>query len=227
MSIDTPDEVSSLDKGRRVKRLRLMAGLNREQLAKLAKVSNQSVSYWENNTHGGPSKRSAEKVISALAKAGVICSVHWLLTGSGSPPRILTESLTSRPFQESFKESQIETFTKSFPSKLSHTLEKEIELFCSLNENAVITMVEHPGMNSPFEQGDVVGGILEKANDIKEQKLYIVEVNNKLRIGKVTRGSRKGLYNVTCNFDHVAALEPREFSDIAISQVAPVVRIWR
>ncbi len=74
-------------RGQRLKLLRELADLTRDQLAALAKVSSASMSYWENATHSGLSHKGAERIVAAVSKQGITCSVEWLLLGSGSGPR--------------------------------------------------------------------------------------------------------------------------------------------
>jgi transcriptional regulator with XRE-family HTH domain len=74
-------------RGLRLKLLRELADLTRDELAAIAKVSSASMSYWENATHSGLSHKGAERIVAAVSQRGIICSVEWLLLGSGSRPR--------------------------------------------------------------------------------------------------------------------------------------------
>jgi len=91
------DELSTPDaRAERLRRIRNMANLTREQMCNLAKLNVNTYKGWEIARYGGLPIDGAEKVLNGIGCEGVICSLNWLLYGKGQGPyAIPKESLTN------------------------------------------------------------------------------------------------------------------------------------
>lgn len=75
-------------KGRRLRMLRALSGLSRQEFFEKIGISASTMDTWESG-RVELAQRSAERVCEAFKKVGVCCSAEWILTGSGLPPRIM------------------------------------------------------------------------------------------------------------------------------------------
>lgn len=139
---DTP-----LARGRRLKQLRAIANMTRDELAERTGVSRASISYWENATYSGLSHKGAEKIVAAMIEKGVQCTIGWLLLGLGIEPYVID------------RRGEPSVALSSDPQKGVQRADQEIALFTSLYPQAVVIEVSHAGMSPVFEPGDRVGGI--------------------------------------------------------------------
>lgn len=209
--------------GKRLKRLRLMAGFNRNELAKAAQVGVTSITYWENpKPNSSPMKpRNVNKVITAARQAGVECSENWLLKGLGQAPRLMAGLKTPEGYLLSAESPVVTDFSSRF------VFDKEIHLFTSSHPSAAIVRVENACMSPAVENGDAVGGIWQPAADLKSEKICIVEVNSNLQVRRVKKGSREGMFDLSYLVYDSGVNEPFELKDYPLEKVAPVIRIWR
>ena len=87
MSLNDKSSLEAI--GERLKRLRNMAGLSISKLAEEAKLDRTSISFWEHAKRNIISTNSAEKILEAIKKYNVNCTLQWLMTGAGDPPQLL------------------------------------------------------------------------------------------------------------------------------------------
>lgn len=207
-------EGSAVARGKRLKRIRQLAGLTRDELAAQANVSKATISYWENASLSSLSDKGAEKVIKALAKYGVACSLEWLLLGIGNPPQI--------------QDLMLESSTVIDSPATNSSLQSEIDLFQSHNPNSVVITVRHAAMAPIIEPGDKVGGIWQPASLCAEpDKICIVTLNQQLQVRKVKKTAEPGVFNLSyISYLHDLA-DPFEVKNVMLGQVAPIIRIWR
>jgi transcriptional regulator with XRE-family HTH domain len=211
---------SAVAVGRRLKRLRLMAGLTRDALAQEADVGITSISYWEHaKPHYNPMKpRSAIKVLEAVRRAGVECSERWLLTGVGPAPRLIS----GQPFDAALLDGDNETLN------LAATLvDKELQLFTASSPLAVTIQMEHNCMSPVIEKGDIVGGIWQAATSLNTEKICIVPVTEILQVRRVKKGTIENTYQLSYLAYDPAENTPFELKDIRLEKVAPIIRLWR
>ncbi len=79
---------SSEEKKKRLKRARTLSGLTREQLSTTSGVNIHTLIGWECGRFGGISRNGAEKISKGLELEGVLCSIEWLLYGTGDDPNV-------------------------------------------------------------------------------------------------------------------------------------------
>lgn len=209
------EDLSPQARAERLKRVRRMAGYSRDEFAKAAGVHPSSVSFWENVTHKGLSEAGARKAVAAVAKAGVICTSHWLMRGTGTPPYITGFSPATAPASDS-----------SLPILQSYF--DEIEIFKS-KPQAVVLEVPDNSMEPFFTKGDTVGGFWQTIKQIalSPVTIYIVEYNQRLVLKKISTAAKKGFYQLSAICLSPQAVTPFEITDVSLEKVAPVVRLWR
>jgi transcriptional regulator with XRE-family HTH domain len=215
------NDESAIAVGKRLKRLRLMAGLSRDDLAQEADVGVTSISYWEHaKPDSNPMKpRNVAKILGAIRRRGVDCTERWLLTGAGLPPRLLSGQQVSLIEDDQTPESST--------VQLLSSLDNELRLFTSSNPLAVIGSIESSSMLPALESGDIVGGIWQPTNNLTVEKICLVIVNDKLQVRRVKKGSKNGLFNLSFLVYDPNESEPFELKDFPLEKIAPVIRIWR
>ncbi len=199
-------------RGKRVKRLRSMAALTTSDLAGKADVSRVSLSYWENATKVGLSEQGARKIISAIQKEGIACSYEWLWDGKGSDPYFLK-------IQENHGQEYL-------ASKIFSSTEKEIELFLSLNKDAVIVKIDTGKLWPFFEFNDIVAGKWQPVETLRTEGYCIININsiNQVRWVKKIDNTTKTSNPISLSY---SPHRQDESEEIEIKNVAPIIRIWR
>lgn len=211
---------------RRLKRLRLMAGLNRAQLAELAGAGVTSISIWENAAGNAMTDKSADKIISALKERGVTCSKEWLLKGSGTDPQV---TLTKQGTIAANIEQAAEQVIGQLSPQTIVALQEEIKLFAHSNPLAVIIKVEHDGMKPFIQKGDVVGGIWQQVarTQFNADEICILEMDGKLDIRNIRSGTKEGLFHVSYISYNSNLIAPFSLQDALLTRIAPLKRLWR
>ncbi len=207
--------------GKRLKHLRLLADLNRNQLAEMANINKSTISHWEHarSQHGNPPTRtSIGKLLDAFRTTGWACSESWLLTGKGNPPiKIHDETIGAAGYisqQDSVSELNQWTFND------------EVKLFMK-NKNAVTFKMSNTYMYPIFQDGDFLGGIWQPSDIINEEKICIIDVDNNLQVRRVKKSSQENLFNVAYLVYDKNQKEPFEMNNVKLKEVAPVIRLWR
>jgi transcriptional regulator with XRE-family HTH domain len=217
MNTQTKDKSMLIARGRRLKRLRALVGLSRDELAARAKVSRASMSYWENATYSGLSHKAAEKLIPVIKAEGVHCSVEWLLLGLAQDPYRIPES-AQHPIPASHGDVELSA------------IQQEIALFTSLHPNAVVMQVPHNGMAPFLLQGDYVGGLIQPIDTMQEiepKDNYIVRFEHTLQARRVKHNPQAGLYDLS----YISSVEDTndlfEKRGVQLESIAKIIRVWR
>lgn len=212
--------------GRRLKRLRLMAGLNRAQLAELAGAGVTSISIWENAAGNAMTDKSADKIISALKERGVTCSKEWLLKGIGIDPQV---TLTKQGTIAANIEQAAEQVIGQLSPQTIAVLQEEIKLFAHSNPLAVVIKVEHDGMKPFIQKGDVVGGIWQQATRMRfnTDEICIVEMDGKLDVRNIRNGTKESLFHISYISYNPNLIVPFNLQDMLLTRVALLKRLWR
>src|SRR5579871_6555926 len=77
-------------RGMRIRRIRNMANLTRQQLCEDSGININSLKGWEIGRYVGLTWHGAEKIIQQAAKEGVKCTLDWLMYGIGIGPSVQT-----------------------------------------------------------------------------------------------------------------------------------------
>lgn len=201
------------ERAERLKLVRLLANLKRDEFARLVDVSPTTVSFWENVTHTGLTEDGAMKTVAALEKLGFFCTVPWLMFGTGDVP---------------YKHGDKKNTAISIMHQINNEqLNNEIALFQRQADTVILTVADD-AMSPVFLKQDIVGGIWQDITklNINERMICIVEFNNSLLVRKIrTAGFNKYDLYALCLDSSSAA--PYEIKGISLSKVAPVCRLWR
>ena len=200
-------------RAKRLKRIRNLANLSREELCIGTDINQYTLVGWENGRFGGLSYKGAEKVITRVKKEGVHCTVEWLMEGIGSEPSV----------------NPIGAMTKEELLNLSQDIimAYELEFFKAKNPNAVNLIVDDEGMLPQYHIGDMVAGKkrIDKEIEFTVGTDCIVETSygeKLLRNVRAGKHKNKQCYTLVCTNSTMTA-KPSVISDVELIYAAPVI----
>src|SRR3990167_2532353 len=140
-------------RAKRLKRIRNLANLSREELCAGTDINQYTLVGWENGRFGGLSYKGAEKVIARVKKENVHCTVEWLMEGTGAEPSV--NPIASMPKEELLNLNEDITFSY------------ELEFFKAKNPHAIDLIVDDEGMLPQYHIGDMVAGKKRAGKEIE------------------------------------------------------------
>lgn len=199
-------KLSLKKRGLRLKKLRNMANLSRQQICSECKLNPSTYKGWEIARHGGLPLNGAKKVIAKFSKIGVTCTLEWLLYGKGNEPFILPKI-----------------------SNHKNNIAKEISLFKLITNNSIAVKVIDNSMYPIFQQGDFVAGIKYYLEDLPftvGHNCIVQLTNKKILIRKIEKSIKKDHYTLICiNQDLIA--EKSILDDQKLIFAAPIIRHYK
>ncbi len=206
--------------GERLKRARVLAGLTtRREFEKKYSISANTLQGWEQGKNP-LSKKGAKRVIEAFKWEGLICSMEWLLHGTGMPPR---------PYEMLNAGVRDPVLTDISLSELNlreeEAIYKETQLFKEQNPNSIIMAVTDDAMEPYFSLGDYVGGIQIPTEEIEKHlgNAFIVELENNVIVPRFLHaGAQSGTYSIT-NTNPKTQATPLSLYNIKIVNAAPIL----
>jgi len=206
--------------GERLKRARILAGLTtRREFEQTYHISANTLQGWEQGKNP-LSEKGARRVVEALKKQGLICSIEWLLYGSGMPPRpyeMLNAGLKNAMQQDDGVHHQ--------NLKEEERIYQEIQYFKQHNPNAIILSIADDAMEPHFSVGDYIGGVQIQNEELNQylNTLCILELENNLILPRYLQaGTQEGLYNCACTNSRTTAT-PLNLFNVKIISAAPIV----
>lgn len=213
--IDVVDHALPEERASRVRYVReVVLRLTREQLSKNSGIPINSLTNWEKVRNQGLSEAGAKRLVQAYRAEGIICTIEWLLYGSGNKPTspyLSQESSVNQPIKTSEEEA----------------IQQELTLFRQFYADSIDTIIADDNMAPCFWPGDVVAG-----------KCYVGEAINKaiglpciIRLSSgvtlvriVDIGEKAGCFNLTCtnSNSHLKVIK-----DAPITVAAPILWIRR
>jgi transcriptional regulator with XRE-family HTH domain len=210
-----PITKSVITAGDRLKLLRQIMGLTRQELGRLIKYSSTNIQYWEEN-QSPLSKKGCDRIIPLMQALGLQCNASWLLQGVGAWPQ----------FIDALKNPENVNRGEWEESEEKHIFE-EINLFYQL-PNTITLNVLDDGMQPHYLRGDTVGGskyTLETQFEKIENTNCIVETADGTllfrQLKKDSNPGRYALYPLSMNVNN------QPLFDQKLMYVAPVTRLWR
>lgn len=197
----------------RLKRLRNLANLSRKEMCEASDIKHDTLIGWEVSRHGGLSKIGAQKVISRVAKAGVQCTLEWLLEGIGPMPIIFPNLIIGNSSEAICVEEKI--------------IHNELLFFKSQYPDAIDYVVEDDGMIPQYFPDDHLAGIKRYGEKISHLIGYdcIVQLTDGIiLLRRLQEGSKENLYNLSCINPKTTAISPTIFN-IELICAAPVIWI--
>lgn len=206
--------------GERLRRARILAGIaTRREFEEHYNISANTLQGWEQDKNP-LSEKGARRVVSAFKDCGLICTVEWLITGVGMPPRPY-EMLHAGIRHELRNNDALVNFNL----KEEEAIYKEIQLFRQHNPNAIVLTVADDAMEPYYSLGDYIGGIQIYNTEINHylHQACIIELENNLIIPRILQtGKRPGTYTASCT-NPKTKTSPLNLYNIKVLNAAPVL----
>lgn len=176
-------------RGKRLKLVRKMAGLTREEVEEKYGISASTIQSWEAAKAGGLTEKGAQRAIAVLRQEGIWCTADWLMYGLGEGPQ---------PTGSQFHHVQgsITTYTDLPEEK---AILQELEKFKLLNSDAVHFIVSDDAMLPYYQKGDYAAGKRKMGEAIKQligMDCIIETEEGTLLLRRLKRGSREDTYTL-------------------------------
>lgn len=203
-------------RGVRLKTIRAMTGLTRQEFEKKYAISASTVQSWEAAKAGGLTERGAMRLLPLFRQEGISCSMDWLLHGIGDPPQLLNE------FSSNYV---METPAEYFVLSESKVIIRELLIFRKMNENPIDFQIKDDGMGPHYAIGDYVAGKRRYKQDIASvigMNCIVQTSSNEVLFRRVQQASKSGLFNLICtNLNTTVALHTMYDQDLI--SAAPVI----
>lgn len=220
MEAETTDARSSPEaKGKRLKRVRNLANLSRDQLCEGGNINLHTLIGWENGRFGGLTRTGAERLISRLAQEGVQCTVEWLLHEIGPGPNIITDFATAKV------DLHKKTPEKTSKSEEDKFIAEELILFRSQYSNATDFIVEDDGMLPLYNPGDYVAGkkrYPDKIMTVIGKDCIVQTEEGRIFLRNVRKGSLPNCYHLVCT-NHHTQIEDSVLYNVKLISAAPII----
>ena len=183
--------------GDRLRRARILAGIaTRREFEKKYQISANTLQGWEQGKNP-LSKKGAKRIVEALKIEGLICSLEWLMQGSGVPPR---------PFEMTNSEitsgADMEHFFSQVSLQEEQAIYQELQTFKTHNPNAIIITISDDTMEPQFRMGDYVGGVrFTKPEDIQlylGQPCIVELADHSILPRYIHADTESGTYTLSC-----------------------------
>ena len=217
------DENSTPDaRAERLKRVRNMANLTREQMCEDGAMNINTYKGWEVARYGGLPIDGAERVVLRVAREGVICTENWLLYEIGVGPYVIAD-------YKSAKEGDSKQSFNISPDNEEQLITNELLLFRKQFPEVVVYRIEDDGLSPLYELGDFVAGIKLFADNVSKaiNKNCIIQTQEgKVLARNLQQGSKPGAYMLTCANIHTSTKIPVIY-DATIVSAAPIIRCYK
>lgn len=208
------------DAGKRLKRARILAGIStRREFQTKHNISANTLQGWEQGKNP-LSEKGARRVVEAFKEEGLICSVEWLLSGNGMPPRPY-EMLNTGLEEAASHDTNLATQNL----QEEEAIYQETQVFKRHNQNAIVISVIDDAMDPYISVGDYVGGIRIRGDEINAflENLCIVELEDHNIIARFLHaGANPGTYTLSCTNPKTTVSMPN-YHNVRIISAAPVV----
>lgn len=205
--------------GERIKRARLLAGIaTRRDFEQKHGVSANTLQSWEQGKSILTAK-GAQRLVAALKHEGWICSVEWLLQGSGLPPR---------HYERSAKHPSLilnDELSTHSPLQQEERIYREIQFFKENNPNAIVLTIVDDSMEPFFSIGDTIGGIqfFDKPMEAYLGMCCILELEHNHIIPRYLQaGTQPNTFTASCT-NPKAKTAPLNIYDAKIISAAPIL----
>jgi transcriptional regulator with XRE-family HTH domain len=210
-------------RGKRLKSLRMMAGLSRKALEDKYNVSASTMQSWEDAKAGGLTEKGARRAIEVFRQEGIRCAVDWLLFGIGLPPQ-----LSDKLFQQHV---QLQEELAGIRMEVSEerAIVNELLAFRQHNPDAVEFIVFDDGMAPFFMKGDYVAGkrrYNEGIDHVVNMDCIVETKENEILLRRLKPGSKSSLYTLVC-LNPISGVTEYALHDKEILSAAPVIWLRR
>lgn len=212
------DSLSSpIAKGERLRRIRHLANLSRDEFCSDGQITLATLISWEVGRYNGLSPKGAARVIARVAKEGVFCTSEWLLYEIGVGPEVRVD----------YKKALTQANIIEAENSISHDsiVIEELLLFRKLNKNSIDFMIEDDAMLPHYRQGDYVAGIKRFGTKIATLVSLdcIVQINDgRILMRNLQQGPREQSYNLIPTHLQTKVKDAILY-DVDIVSAAPIV----
>lgn len=218
------DRSSPQARALRLRKLRNMANLTRDQFCKNSNIAAATLKRWELAYYGGLPIDGAKKVIDCIANEGVICSLEWLLHEIGSYPII------NPAFRKNQRPTESSFITKNYSVVDEENLiVNELLLFRQNHPNSIDLKVIDDGLFPKYKVGDYVAGIIMPTESL-EHLLYqdcIVQLcDGQILLRNLRKGFSSNHYSLVCTNEQARVKEPL-LQNVEIAIIAPILRYYK
>lgn len=227
-NISVPMDIQ--ERANRLKFLRRMSHLSMKEFAQHCNLGLTTINYWEQG-YSSVTERGAQKVCKAMREEGIECSVIWLMTGYGEPPKVIDSSKLSKlnyKNLESLSRISINEKKSDYPVE-NIEIKEELALFKKNYPEHLIYLIDNESMKPLYGPGDLVAGkkLTDKNMELAHGADCIVELEGKeLLIRRVKIGHAANSYDLyVINSD--ASLEFPPLRNIKVLSLAPIIRVWK
>lgn len=206
------DDSSPVFRGKRLKLLRNLANLTREELCEDGTINKSTLSGWENGRFGGLTRDGAQKIILKINQLNkqVFCSLDWLMDGSGPQP-----SVNPIPSFDNSRQQLDENLKIAY----------EVAFFKSNNPAAIELNIIDETMMPNYNVGDFVAGNKKTGSQIKKVvglDCIVSTEKNELLLRNIKNGTKSEHYTLVCTNPCVHGI-PSVMIDVKIQFAAPVI----
>lgn len=218
----------------RLKALRNMARLTRDEIEAKHALSAATLKAWENGM-APITEKGIRRCIDIYRKEGVLLTRDWVLEGKGLPPQISVEigryfasmhDYPLHPLRPEQYNSAKETDTKpNYVVDDQVGMVREASYFKELYKDAVLMIVADEDMGPVYQPGDYIAGKFRYGADVAAVlgSDCIVRLSSGEDIlRRVFKGQMKDRYNLACINPTPTAQAPILF-DMEILAAAPVI----
>lgn len=148
-------------KGHRLRMARAITGLSKQELQDKIGISALMLEIWETG-RVELTEKNAIRVSDSLKLAGISCSSEWLLSGNGSPPRIMDMLEKTMCFSDiDIPLQYINTDAKkdNVSLLLNEDIRKELNFFMAIHKKSVFHIISKDFFHQQYKVGDCVAGI--------------------------------------------------------------------
>ncbi len=218
------------ERANRLRFLRRVSHLSMKEFAQHCNLGLTTINYWEQG-YSSVTERGAQKVCKAMREEGIECSVIWLMTGYGEPPKVTDSSKLSKlnyKNLESLPRIFINEKKSDYPMETIE-IKEELALFKKNYPEHLIYLIDNESMKPLYGPGDLVAGkkLIDKNMELAHGADCIVELEGReLLIRRVKIGHAANSYDLyVINSD--ASLEFPPLRNIKVLSLAPIIRVWK
>lgn len=213
-------------RGQRTRQLRELTGsddhkpLSRAAIERKYGLSAHTLRHWEEADGSGLTENGARIIVNIYQSENINCSVSWLLTGKGSPPKRREVAGVMAPSSSPLKIAATD---------LMASVEEECQRFKAMHPEGIVFEVVDDAMLPRYLLGDRVGGIQYYHQDIPNLigKDCIVEIKGGgTWLRRLQKSTVPGQYNLYALNPNTKVERPTLYG-VEILTCAPVMRIWR
>ena len=217
-----PNFINTEAKAKRLKSARALTGLSRRQIEQLYNISENTFRLWENPSSIGKglSEKGAARVADMLKKAGIICTIEWLLYGAGDGPKAHSDILNNvvTPLENIFNVPEVKWSDE--------IILEEIEAFRRLNPDPIAIRVNDDSMEPYLQQGDYVAGNRKYGHDMEKYVglICIIETADCTQICRRLDKDKNNTFILSC-LNHNTRVDQPVVYGVKCHSVAQVVWI--